>query len=150
MKIIILFLLFLTNFVCPASSQILKSQINSENEIRVRKSDKTSFKSTGKAVISNTKSNSTRKLDCSKSNGNLKKDVKPLPVNNSSEIVYEKTGDPVQDDINYKNAKKLYLEKHPELKNNKPVNVSRSEYNNLPASRKTVVDSNPSKYNIVD
>ena len=150
MKIIILFLLFLTNFVCPVLSQTPKPQINSDKEVKIRKSWATSFKSSGKPVLDQKESTSSRKMDCSKSMGKIKMDVKSAPVNNTSVIEYEKTGDPVQDDINYKNAKKIYMEKHPGIKNNPPINISRSAYNNLPASRKAVIDANPSGYKFVD
>ena len=70
----------------------------------------------------------------------------------SRTIQYEKTGDPIQDAENYREAKEAYLAKHPELKQTKTTarKISKADYNQLPAARKAVVDANPDKYEIVD
>jgi len=100
-----------------------------------------------KAVLSSPKTTTLK--------GSSKQKINSATSANSNQanvIQYEKTGDPIQDAANYREAKEAYLAKHPELKQTqtKVRKMSKSEYNQLPASRKAVVDANPSRFQIVD
>ena len=152
MKYVISTLFFCLFIICNIYAQQPQSVVNEVDQKSRSRAHKPALKSATKPILSSPTSKPYVSNSVVYPKGQLKTSVRAQGGEKTSKIQYNKTGDPVQDAINYQAAKELYLDNHPELKagKNQVQKISKSVYNNLPSSRRAIIDSNAARYEIIE
>jgi hypothetical protein len=152
MKYLISTLFFCLLMICSLYAQQPQSVVNKVDQRSRSRAHKPALKSATKPILSSPATKSYTSNNVVYPEGQFKTSVHTEGGQKSNLIQYHKTGDPAQNAVNYQAAKQLYFDNHPELKigKNQVQKISRSVYDNLPISRRAIIDAHAARYEIIE